>query len=89
MRFLFKNSKSFAEAQLSTLVVAGFPLVGKSYLTNLHPNEYIDSDFSQFRNDYDWPTNYISKILMERDLGGSNKIRLCPTTVLIFDRTMV
>ena len=79
MRFLFKNSKSFAEAQLSTLVVAGFPLVGKSYLTRLHPNEYIDSDSSQFRNDYDWPTNYISKILMEWDLGGSNKIILTST----------
>lgn len=79
MRFLFKNPKSFAEAWLSTFVVAGFPLVGKTYLANLHPKEYIDSDYSQFQNDYNWPTNYISKILMEWDVGGSNKIILTST----------
>lgn len=79
MRLLFKKPKSFAEAKLSTLIVAGFPLVGKSYLTKLHPEEYIDSDSSQFQKGARWPANYLAKIMMEWDLGGSDKIILTST----------
>jgi predicted AAA+ superfamily ATPase len=69
------SAKKRDEARES-IIVSGFPGVGKTYLYKIYPDDIIDSDSSSF-DKAEFPGNYVTHIQQLLEINPVGKIILC------------